>query len=125
MNKQNTKNNLPARENADVASGILEGIMEAHPQTAEGIVNLHDVKACLEEVKAITADTAAEIESAINDADNLAALVFLLAQAHYDQDGAPDPKLTGQALESVGSSIQAISRKLDLVMDHIYKKGEK
>lgn len=74
-----------------------------------------------EETRAITAAVADEIEDVQNDVENLAALVYILAQSHYDRDGAPNPKLTGQALDSIGSTLEGISKKLDLVMSHIYK----
>jgi len=125
MNEQNTKNTMPAKASADVASGILEGFIEQHPrQASEGIVNLHDVKACLEDVKSITMDAAMQIEEAQKNVEDLAALVAILAQAHLDRDGRPSPKTTAQALDSIVSSLEGISKKLDLVMDQIYKKGE-
>ena len=122
MNEQNTNKRLSANVNAEIASGILEGIIEEHPQTAEGDVNLRDAEICMEEVRTITADTAAEIEIAVNDLHDLEALLIVMQQAYIC--GEPDPGATAGALNSVSTSLMKIRESLDAVMDQIYGKGK-
>lgn len=70
----------------------------------------------------ITAEAAAQIEEAGNDARELASVLYIMQQAFFNEDGEPDPEDTANALGIVGRSVQRISDKLDHVMDLIYQR---
>lgn len=75
-----------------------------------------------EPTRPITADMAAEIETAAIDVKEAASLISVMQQAFFN--GAPDPELAAEALNSVSTSLLRIYKNLDSIARKIYKKGE-
>lgn len=69
----------------------------------------------------ITADTAAQIEGAANEAKGLASVLFVMQGAFFTGDAEPIPEIMAAALGSVGQSLMQISEKLDHIMENIFK----
>lgn len=70
----------------------------------------------------ITADMAAELETAAIDMKDAAALISVMQQAFFN--GEPDPELMEQALNSVSTSLLRISKDLMKLVRYAYGQGE-
>lgn len=69
----------------------------------------------------ITADMAAELETAAIDVKEVAALISVMQQAFFN--GAPDPDLMAEALNSVSTSLLRINKDLMKLVNYAYGKG--
>ena len=78
------------------------------------------------EERKITAETANQIEEAINACKEVAALAYILQGAFLDPSAEPTRELAADAAAGIGRAVERIGKDLDAILSQIYQenKGE-
>ncbi|MBQ4424561.1 MAG: hypothetical protein II882_02355 [Lachnospiraceae bacterium] len=123
-NKENTTKQTKVNDLdlAAIACGLPEGFTKTHPRVPEdGLLVTKDANGNDQPARAITADTALQVENVRNNVENLASMIYIMEQAFFN--GEPNAALTGQALCHIGDSLRRIQRDLDAIVDQLFGKG--